>query len=88
MSPKKELQGKVINSLAILLGEVLLSIVERLDQSISDTVSNAEITMLVIEVEAVLGEGVLNVVHNGGLDGFDVDGGVGAHKLPELLVFL
>ena len=64
---------------------VLLRIIPRLKESISDGVSGGLVCAKVIEIESCTRQCVLNVVHDLPLDGCPVSAKIGAHELPHLI---
>ena len=51
---------------------VLLSIIPRLKQSISDSIGCSLISSIVIKIKSCSSQGVLNMVDDLSLDGFDI----------------
>ena len=64
---------------------VLLSVVPRLEQPVSNREGPGLICSDVVEIESRAGQCILYVVHNLSLDGLDIGAEVGAHQLPHLL---
>jgi hypothetical protein len=81
----QKLEGKVVDSFAVIILVILLGIVPRFDQSISNRESGCLVSSEVVEIESSSSEGVLHMVDNLSLDGLGVVAEVGLHQLPHLL---
>ena len=64
---------------------VLLRIIPRLEESISDSIGRGLVSTKVIEIESSTRQRVLNVVHDLPLDGCPVSTKIRAHELPHLI---
>lgn len=67
---------------------ILLCIVPRLKESVTDSKGRCLVRCEVIEIEPGAGERVLNVVGDLSLDGLFVGAEVRAHQLPHLFISL
>ena len=83
-SSHQEFERKVVNPLAVVVVVELLSIVPRLDEPISDSVSSGLVSTEVVKVKSSSSKGVLNMVNNLSLDGLLVVSEVRLHELPHL----
>ena len=84
-SSHQKFERKVVHPLAVVVVVVLLGVVPRLDESISDGVSSSLISTEVVKVESGSSQGVLNMVDDLSLDGLFVVSKVRLHELPHLL---
>mmetsp|Transcript_13500 Transcript_13500/g.35937 ORF Transcript_13500/g.35937 Transcript_13500/m.35937 type:complete len:419 (-) Transcript_13500:13-1269(-) len=84
----EEFEGEVVHALDVLLGEVVLGVVPRLDEAVADGVGGGLVGAEGVEVVAGAGESVLNVGDDLLLDGEDVAGEVLRHEPREELVAL
>mmetsp|Transcript_41521 Transcript_41521/g.96930 ORF Transcript_41521/g.96930 Transcript_41521/m.96930 type:complete len:774 (+) Transcript_41521:686-3007(+) len=82
----EELEGQVVDTLGILLDVVGLGVTEGLNKVVADRERDGVVGGTVIEVVAISGEGVLDVVHDRALDRLLVHRLVSLGELPNLLL--
>ena len=87
-SSHQELEGEVVDSLAILVFVELLGIVPGFNESISDCHRSSLIGTEIVEVESGSSEGVLNMIDDLSLNRLPVVSEIRFHQLPHLLISL
>mmetsp|Transcript_40127 Transcript_40127/g.103876 ORF Transcript_40127/g.103876 Transcript_40127/m.103876 type:complete len:708 (-) Transcript_40127:720-2843(-) len=79
-APHQELHGHVVHALWVLLLEVLLCVVPRLDQSVAQAVSARLVGLKVIKLVAGARQSVFHMIDDALLDAEDVVADVGVHE--------
>ena len=87
-STHQELKRKIVDVLAVLGGVVSVGVIPGLDQSVAYRVGSGLVCTEVVEVEPGSCKSVLDVVHDGSLNGALVCADVSVHQIPKLVVVL
>mmetsp|Transcript_30409 Transcript_30409/g.54460 ORF Transcript_30409/g.54460 Transcript_30409/m.54460 type:complete len:268 (-) Transcript_30409:180-983(-) len=79
-APHQKLHGHVVHTLRILLLEILLGVVPRLDQTVAQAVGAGLVGLKVVKLVARARQGVLHMIHNAFLNAEHIVADIGVHE--------